>query len=35
MVKSISGPKTEKFEQGELTGVLKNVGYTSDMVYKF
>lgn len=35
MVNAISGPKNEDKSQGELTGVLKNLGYTSDMVYKF
>ncbi|XP_077211051.1 FAD/NAD(P)-binding oxidoreductase isoform X2 [Tasmannia lanceolata] len=35
MMKHISGDKAKDRSQGELTGVLKEVGYTEDMVYKF
>ena len=35
MMNAISGPKTPNYEQGEVSGVLKELGYTSDMVYKF
>ncbi|CAH9102938.1 unnamed protein product [Cuscuta epithymum] len=34
MMKHVSGEK-EKREQGELSGILKEVGYTESMVYKF
>ncbi|CAN0900904.1 NADH-cytochrome b5 reductase-like protein [Linum grandiflorum] len=34
MMKHISGEKV-KAEQGELSGILKELGYTEDMVYKF
>ncbi|KEY66507.1 hypothetical protein S7711_04834 [Stachybotrys chartarum IBT 7711] len=34
MVKAISGPK-DKMQQGELAGLLKDLGYTSEQVYKF
>ena len=34
MVKLIAGPKGPKFTQGELSGYLKNLGYTADMVGK-
>jgi cytochrome-b5 reductase len=34
MVKSISGPKN-KAEQGELTGILKDLHYTESQVFKF
>ena len=35
MMNAISGPKTPNYEQGEVSGVLKELGYTADMVYKF
>lgn len=35
MMEAISGSKTPKFEQGELKGVLKRLGYNEDQVYKF
>ncbi|WUR04234.1 NADH-cytochrome b5 reductase (MCR1) [Vairimorpha necatrix] len=34
-MKSISGEKLPNLEQGELTGMLKELGFTSDEVYKF
>ncbi|CAN1120316.1 NADH-cytochrome b5 reductase-like protein [Linum perenne] len=34
MMKQISGDKV-KAEQGELSGILKELGYTEEMVYKF
>ncbi|CAA3025636.1 NADH-cytochrome b5 reductase [Olea europaea subsp. europaea] len=35
MMKHISGDKAEDYSQGELTGLLKELGYTENMVYKF
>eukprot|EP01103_Thecamoeba_quadrilineata_P005042 TRINITY_DN14899_c0_g1_i1.p1 TRINITY_DN14899_c0_g1~~TRINITY_DN14899_c0_g1_i1.p1 ORF type:complete len:286 (-),score=60.00 TRINITY_DN14899_c0_g1_i1:31-888(-) len=35
MMKVISGDKGPNYTQGELTGILKDLGYTSDQVYKF
>lgn len=35
MMKHISGDKAKDYSQGELTGLLKEVGYTESMVYKF
>ena len=35
MMKAISGDKAQDKSQGELSGLLKEMGYTSDMVYKF
>lgn len=35
MMKHISGDKAKDRSQGELTGLLKEVGYTEEMVYKF
>lgn len=35
MMQSISGPKKSPRDQGELTGILKELGYTEDQVYKF
>ncbi|KAK7304180.1 hypothetical protein RJT34_15283 [Clitoria ternatea] len=35
MMKHISGDKAKDRSQGELTGLLKEVGYTEQMVYKF
>lgn len=34
MVKAIAGPKN-KFEQGDLKGVLAHMGYTKSMVFKY
>lgn len=34
-MKALSGPKGKNFTQGELSGVLKELGYTSEQVYKF
>ena len=33
--KAISGPKTSPTDQGDLSGILKELGYTKDQVYKF
>ncbi|KAG6723898.1 hypothetical protein I3843_03G224800 [Carya illinoinensis] len=35
MMKHLSGDKAKDRSQGELTGLLKDVGYTEQMVYKF
>ncbi|CAN6564184.1 unnamed protein product [Malus baccata var. baccata] len=35
MMKHISGDKAQDRSQGELTGILKELGYTEEMVYKF
>ncbi|KAI1182100.1 oxidoreductase NAD-binding domain-containing protein [Nemania serpens] len=35
LYKAISGPKVSPKDQGELTGILKELGYTADQVYKF
>ncbi|KAF1812137.1 ferredoxin reductase-like protein [Eremomyces bilateralis CBS 781.70] len=35
LYKSISGPKKSPANQGELTGFLKELGYSPDQVYKF
>ncbi|KAJ6406615.1 hypothetical protein OIU84_010179 [Salix udensis] len=35
MMKHISGDKAKDYSQGELTGLLKEAGYTEEMVYKF
>ncbi|XP_057967193.1 NADH-cytochrome b5 reductase-like protein [Malania oleifera] len=35
MMKHISGDKAKDRSQGELTGILKELGYTEEMVYKF
>lgn len=35
MMKHISGDKAKDYSQGELTGVLKELGYTENTVYKF
>jgi len=35
MMKAISGDKAKDYTQGELTGLLKAMGYTADQVYKF
>ena len=34
-MKAISGDKAEDKSQGPLTGILKDLGYTSEQVYKF
>lgn len=33
--RAISGDKVSPKDQGELSGVLKDAGYTKDQVYKF
>lgn len=35
MMKHISGDKAKDYSQGELSGILKELGYTESMVYKF
>ncbi|GAV87134.1 NAD_binding_1 domain-containing protein/FAD_binding_6 domain-containing protein [Cephalotus follicularis] len=35
MMEHISGDKAKNYSQGELTGILKELGYTEQMVYKF
>lgn len=35
LYKSISGPKKSPTDQGELDGILKELGYAKDQVYKF
>ncbi|ESZ98962.1 NADH-cytochrome b5 reductase [Sclerotinia borealis F-4128] len=35
MYKAISGPKVSGSDQGELAGILKELGYSKDQVYKF
>ncbi|KAL0340519.1 UNVERIFIED_CONTAM: NADH-cytochrome reductase-like protein [Sesamum radiatum] len=35
LMKHISGDKAKDRSQGQLTGILKELGYTEDMVYKF
>ncbi|KAH9623126.1 hypothetical protein KSS87_001701 [Heliosperma pusillum] len=35
MMQHISGNKAKDYSQGELSGVLKELGYTEEMVYKF
>jgi len=35
MMNAVSGDKAQDKSQGELTGLLKTMGYTSDQVYKF
>ncbi|KAI0144602.1 oxidoreductase NAD-binding domain-containing protein [Xylariaceae sp. FL1272] len=35
LYKAISGPKVSPKDQGELTGILKELGYSKDQVYKF
>ncbi|KAF7021639.1 hypothetical protein CFC21_034561 [Triticum aestivum] len=35
MMNHISGNKAKDYSQGEVTGLLKDLGYTADMVYKF
>jgi cytochrome-b5 reductase len=35
LYKAISGPKASPKDQGELSGILKELGYSKDQVYKF
>ena len=35
MYKALSGPKVSPTDQGDLTGILKELGYSKDQVYKF
>lgn len=35
MMASVSGPKAPDYSQGEVSGLLKELGYTKDNVYKF
>ncbi len=35
MMKAISGDKTPDYKQGPVEGVLKELNYVEDMVYKF
>lgn len=35
LMKAISGPKVSPKDQGELSGSLKDLGYTKEQVYKF
>ena len=35
MYKAISGTKLSPTDQGEVSGILKELGYTKDDVYKF
>ncbi|KAF7139706.1 hypothetical protein CNMCM5793_007448 [Aspergillus hiratsukae] len=35
LYQSVSGNKVSPFDQGELTGILKELGYTKDQVFKF
>ncbi|KAM5484336.1 NADH-cytochrome b5 reductase [Microsporum audouinii] len=35
MYKAVSGPKVSPKDQGELTGILKELGYSKEQVYKF
>ncbi|XP_050214536.1 NADH-cytochrome b5 reductase-like protein [Mercurialis annua] len=35
MMKHVSGEKAKDYSQGELSGILKEIGYTEQMVYKF
>jgi cytochrome-b5 reductase len=35
MVSAISGPKAKDWTQGEVGGLLKELGYTAEMVFKF
>lgn len=35
LYKAISGPKVSPTDQGELSGILKELGYSQDQVYKF
>ena len=35
LYKAVSGTKNSPMDQGELSGMLKDMGYTKDQVYKF
>jgi cytochrome-b5 reductase len=35
MYKALSGAKVSPTDQGELSGILKELGYTKEQVYKF
>ncbi|XP_021741671.1 NADH-cytochrome b5 reductase-like protein [Chenopodium quinoa] len=35
MMQNISGDKAKDYSQGEVSGILKELGYTKEMVYKF
>ena len=35
MMKAVSGDKTPDYKQGPVEGLLKDAGYTEEMVYKF
>lgn len=35
LYKAVSGPKVSPTDQGDLSGILKELGYTKDQVYKF
>jgi len=35
LYKAISGQKPKPSEQGELTGILKELGYSKEQVFKF
>lgn len=35
LYKAISGPKVSPTDQGDLSGILKELGYTKDQVFKF
>ena len=35
MLHAIAGPKGKNWTQGPVGGLLKDIGYTEDMVYKF
>ncbi|KAJ2217062.1 hypothetical protein EV179_000829 [Coemansia sp. RSA 487] len=35
MMKSVSGPKAPDYSQGEVSGIFKELGYTSEQVFKF
>lgn len=35
MMKAVSGEKAPDYTQGELAGILKDLGYTKEQVFKF
>ena len=35
MMSAVSGDKTKDYKQGEVTGLLKELAFNQDMVYKF
>ncbi|KAK1306663.1 NADH-cytochrome b5 reductase-like protein [Acorus calamus] len=35
LMQHVSGEKAKDWTQGELSGLLKKLGYTEEMVYKF